>query len=104
MDTLNAKWNKHYAKGKQIEVVGYKQSTFILHKNLNIIAYNKSKLFYNSGDFVVKSFCNGNITFINDIDNSEIIVDLKSTNYFKLMYAVTCHKTQGITINQPYSK
>ena len=31
MDTLNAKWNKHYAKCKQIDVVGYKQSKLILH-------------------------------------------------------------------------
>ena len=27
VDTLNAKWNKHYATGKQIEAAGYKQST-----------------------------------------------------------------------------
>ena len=26
VDTIHAKWNTHYAKGKQIEVVGYKQS------------------------------------------------------------------------------
>ena len=30
--TINAKWNQHYATGKQIEAVGYKQSTFILHQ------------------------------------------------------------------------
>ena len=41
------------------------------------------------------------MTLINDADNSEIVVDSKFTNCFK--YAITCHKAQGITINQPYS-
>ena len=54
VDTLNAKWNKHYATGKQIEAVGYKQSTSILHNNLKIMAYNNNKHFHNSEDFIVK--------------------------------------------------
>ena len=102
VDTLNAKPNVRYAKGKQIEVVGYKQSKVILHKNSTIVAY-KNKLFHNSEDVVVKSFCNENMTLLNDTDKSEIIVDLKFTNCFKPMYAITCHKAQGMTINQPYS-
>ena len=43
------------------------------------------------------------MTSINDTDDSEIVVDLKFTNCVKPMYAITCHKAQGITINQPYS-
>ena len=31
VNSLNQKWNAHFAKGKQIEVTGHKQSTFILH-------------------------------------------------------------------------
>ena len=43
------------------------------------------------------------MTLINDTDDSEIVVDLKFTNCFKPMYAITCHKAQGMTFNQPYS-
>ena len=43
------------------------------------------------------------MTLINDADNSGIVVDLEFTNCFKPMYSITCHKAQGITINQPYS-
>ena len=43
------------------------------------------------------------MTLITDADNSEIVVDLEFTNCFKPMYAITCHKAQGVTINQPYS-
>ena len=103
VDTLNQKWNKHYAKGKQIEIVGYKQSKFILHNKLKLMAYRNNKLFHNSEDFIVKSFDEEKMTLINDTDNSEIVVDLKLTNCFKPMYAITVHKAQGMTINQPYS-
>ena len=70
MDTLSAKWNKRYAKGKQIEVVGYKQSQFILHKNSKIMAYKSSNLFHNSEDFSVKPFNNESMTLINGTDGS----------------------------------
>ena len=43
------------------------------------------------------------MTLINDTDISEITVDLNFTNCFKPMYAITAHKAQGMTINQPYS-
>ena len=43
------------------------------------------------------------MTLINEIDNSEIIIDLNFTNQFKPMYGLTVHKAQGQTINQPYS-
>jgi len=35
--------------------------------------------------------------------NNEIEVDLKFTSHFKPMYAMTVHKAQGMTINEPYS-
>ena len=40
---------------------------------------------------------------LNDINNTEISVDIKLTNHFKPMYAMTVHKAQGMTINKPYS-
>ena len=43
------------------------------------------------------------MTLINDADNSVMVVDLKLTHCFKPVYAVTVHKCQGMTINQPYS-
>ena len=56
VNALNQKWNEHYAKGKQIEVVGHKQTKFILHKDSKIMAYTNNKQFYNSEDFIVKTF------------------------------------------------
>ena len=38
----------------------------------------------------------------NDFANSEINIELKFTNHFKQMYAMTGHKAQGMTINRPY--
>ena len=43
------------------------------------------------------------MTLINNADSSVIVVDLKPTRCFKPMYAITVHKCQGMTINQPYS-
>ena len=55
VDALNQTWNKHYAKGKQIKVVGYKHSTFILH-NLKVMAYKRNKQFHNSEYSIVKTY------------------------------------------------
>ena len=102
VDALNQTCNKHYAKGKQIEVVGYRQSKFILHKNLKLMAYKNNKQFHNSEYFIVKTFNEEAMTLISGTDNSEIIVDLK-LNCFKPMYAIIVHKAQGATFNKPYS-
>ena len=61
------------------------------------------KLFYNSEDFTVKSFNDKEICLINDLDKSEITIDIKQTNYFKPMYAITVYKAQGQNIDRPYS-
>ena len=104
VDAINDKWNKHYANGKQVEVIGFKQSKFILHNGLKIMAYKSNgKRFYNSEDFTVKSFDDKFICLTNDFDDTEIKIELKLTNYFKPMYAMTVHKAQGMTINKPYS-
>ena len=100
---LTKKLNVRYATGKQIEVAGAKQSRFILHNRLKVMAYKSNNLFHNSEDYIVKSFNETTMTSINDTDSSEIVVDLKFTSCFKPMYDITCHKAQGMTINQPYS-
>ena len=56
VDALNQKRNKHYAKGKQIEVAGYKQLKFILHRNSKVMAYKRNKHCHNSEDFLVKTY------------------------------------------------
>ncbi len=104
VDAINKKWNKYYANGKQIEVSGFKQSKYILHVGLKLMAYRShGKLFYNSEDFIVKSFDDKTMTLFNEIDDSDTKVELKFTNCFKPMYAITVHKAQGMTINRPYS-
>lgn len=104
VDAINQKWNKHYANGKQVEVNGFKQSKYILHVGLKLMAYKSNgKKYYNSEDFTVKSFDDKYMCLLNDFDNSEINIELKFTNHFKPMYAMTVHKAQGMTINRPYS-
>ena len=104
VDAINQKWNKHYANGKQLEVNGFKQSKYVLHVGLKLMAYKSNgKKYYNSEDFTVKSFDDKYMCLLNDFDNSEINVELKFTNHFKPMYAMTVHKAQGMTINRPYS-
>ena len=68
------------------------------------MAYKSNgKKYYNSEDITVKSFDDKYMCLLNDFYNSEIDVELKFTNHFKPMYAMTVHKAQGMTINRPYS-
>ena len=43
------------------------------------------------------------MTLLNEMDDSEIQVELKLTNCVEPMCAITVHKAQGMTINRPYS-
>ena len=54
VDALNNKFNVRYAKGKQIEVAGAKQSKFLLHNRLKVMAYKSNKLVHNSEHVVIK--------------------------------------------------
>ena len=102
VDAINQKWNKRYATGKQLEVTGFKQCKFILHTGLKLMAYKSlGKRFYNSEGFTVKSFNDKFMCLTSD--DIEINVELKFTNHFKPMSAMTVHKAQGMTINIPYS-
>jgi len=102
VDAINKKWNKHYAHGQGIEVNGFKQSKYILHNGLKIMAYKSNgKRYYNSEEFTVKSFNETHMRLTND--DIDISIELKFTNHFKPVYAMTVHKAQGATINIPYS-
>ena len=60
VDTLNSKYNEKYAKSHDNvkEVKGHGNTEFILHKNLQLMAYGTSlnKKYYNSEDFLVVHF------------------------------------------------
>ena len=40
---------------------------------------------------------------LNDFDNSDINIEVKFTNHFKPMHAMTMNRAQGMTTNRPYS-
>ena len=64
---------------------------------------NNGKQYYNSEDFIVKSCEDKHMCLLNDFESSEINIELKITNRFKPMYAMTVQKAQGMTINRPDS-
>ena len=105
VDAINKKWNEHYAKQHEQTVVvnGFKQSSFIVHKDLKIMAYtSRYGKYYNSEEFTVKSFNDKYITLL--CDSEEFNIEIKETKNFKPVYAITCHKAQGQTIEKPYSR
>ena len=95
-----------YAKtyNKVKEVKGYGNTKILLHKNLQLLAYRTSlsKTYYNSEDFTVIDFDDEYI-YIKNTEGKTIDVDIKYTNHFKPYYAITVHKSQGMTINSSYS-
>ena len=56
-------------KSKQIEVIGHKQSTFILHNKFKLMAYGNNNLFHNSEDSTVKAFNETAMTLISSANN-----------------------------------
>ena len=60
VDTLDSKYNEKYAKSYDNvkEVKGHGNTKFILHKNLQLMAYTTSlnKKYYNSEDFIAVDF------------------------------------------------
>ena len=106
VDTLNSKYNEMHAKkyNKVKEVKGYGNTKILLHKNLQLLAYRSSlaKKYYNSEDFTVVDFDDEHFS-LKSAEGETIKVDIKFTNHFKPFYAITVHKAQGMTINNPYS-
>jgi len=104
VDAMHKKWNKHYANGKQVDVNSFKQWKYMLHVGIRITVIKAmANKYYNSEDFTVKSFGDKYMCLLNDFDSSEINIEMKFTNHFKSLYAMTVHKAQGMTINRPYS-
>ena len=106
VDALNTKYNEMYAKpyDNVKEVKGHGNTKFILHKNLQLMAYTSSlnKKYYNSEDFIVVDF-DDDYFYLKTPKKDTIKIDIKFTNHFKPLYAMTVHKAQGMTINKPYA-
>ena len=68
------------------------------------MAYTSSldKKYYNSEDFIVVDF-DDEYFYLKTPKKDTIKIDIKFTNHFKPLYAMTVHKAQGMTINKPYS-
>ena len=75
-----------------------------MHKKLQLIAYrtNLNKKCYNSKDFVVVDF-DDEYFYLKAPSGGTVKIDIKFTNHFKPLYAITIHKAQGMTINKPYT-
>ena len=77
VDAINKKWNDYYAPSEHAVVKGAKQTTFKLHNGLRIMAYKSNgKRFHNSDDYIVKYFDDEKMTLLNDINKTEINVDI----------------------------
>ena len=66
-------------------VNGLKQSSFILHKDLTIMAYtSRYGKYYNSEEFIVKSFNDKHIALVGETSGSgEFIIEFKETKKLK---------------------
>ena len=105
VDTLHSKYNEKYAKSYDNvkEVKGYGYTKFILHKNIQLMAYTTSlnKTYYNSEDFIVVDFDDD--FYLKTPKKDTVKIDIKFTNHVKPFYAMTVHKAQGMTINNSYA-
>ena len=106
VDTLNSKYNDKYAKSYYTvkEVKGHGNTNFILHNNLQLMSYTSSlnNTYYNSDDFIVVDV-DDDYLYLNTTKKDTVKIDIKFTNHFKPLYAMTVHKAQGMTINKPYA-
>ena len=85
VDTINTKWNTHYAKQheKTLTVKGFGDTSFILYKGLQIMAYRTglSKKYYNSEDYEVVDFDDTHIMLKSD--ENDISIELKKPITFQ---------------------
>ena len=68
------------------------------------MAYTSSlnKKYYNSEDFIVVDF-DDDYFYSKTHKKDTVKKDIKSTNHFKPLYAITVHKTQCVTTNSDYA-
>ena len=70
VDAINKKWNEHYAKtkDKQIIVDGFENTKYIIYVGLKLMAYksHQGHIFTNSEELEIKSWTDHTLTLIND--------------------------------------
>ena len=68
------------------------------------MAYRTSlnQKYYNSEDFVVV-YVDEEYFYLKTPSGDTIKIDIKLTNHVKPLYAITVHKSQGMTIDKPYA-
>lgn len=83
---------------------GHGNTKFILHKQLQLMAYRTSlnKKYYNSGYLIVVD-SDDEYFYLKTQSGDTIKIYIKFTNHFKPLYGIAVHKTQGMTIDKPYS-
>ena len=109
VDAVNEKWNTRYSSLSEhtVTVVGFKQSKYVLHEGLPLMAYKTAgsgvNRVFNSEEFIVKSFNDKHMILTKTDDDTDVKLEIKNTNIFKPIYGITVHKAQGMTITRPYS-
>ena len=106
VDTLNSKYNERHAKSHNNvkEMKGHGNTKFILHKNLQLMAFKTSlnNEYYNSEDFIVVGFDDEHF-YSKTHKKDTVKIHIKFTNHFKPLYAMAAHKAQGMTTNNDYA-
>ena len=93
---MNSKYNEKYAKSYDNvkEAKGHGNTKFILHKNLQLIAYKTSlnMKYHNSEDFIAVGF-DDDYFDLKTHKKDTIKTDIKSTSHSKPFYAMTVQKS-----------
>jgi len=120
---LNKRWNEHYAQNhsETITVNGHEKTTIILHRDLELLAYQTPPgcLYSNAESLKVVKWetkqvqitdedgktKSKTITEIHLENDDGLIIKLDSSKMidFRPAYALTAHKAQGASFNRPYT-
>lgn len=95
-----------YSKLRNPDLLQYHQPDFKVSKDMVVISKSNDPKsgYYNSERYVVTNFNEREITITNK-DDDEIVITISNKQFFQdfvSAFAVTYHKSQGLTINEPY--
>ena len=103
VDAINKKNNEMYAKVYDHQELEGKKGKFFLYKTLPVIANKTTDDYCNNENFTVQSFNDETVTIANDYTNNLKINMANFIDNFNLCYAMTVHKSQGMTINDSFT-
>jgi predicted GIY-YIG superfamily endonuclease len=99
VDAINTRMNNAYAKVYD----HFQLNNMKVYKNMPVISKETKTDYCNNEEFVVDDYDDEYIYMSND-HRGDIDVSIKDFNSdFKLAYAMTVHKSQGQTIDRPYT-